>query len=258
VIPYIEHPVLDLGFYRLEAFRTLVLMAIVTQFVIVVRRAPRFGIEREDASRWIAWAVGCGLFGAHVFDALAYYPETVRENPLELLRFWGNLSSTGGMLFGLAGLVGVMTVQRVDRGRIVAFVDLTLFALPFTLALGRLGCGLQHDHLGVASTSPFAVAFPDGPRFDLGLLEFFVCVGIGALFLVLARRPRPSGFYAALFFSLYAPARFGLDALRTGDARYLGMTPAQYLCIAAALLAITALFRIRQNPPAPVLGGASA
>jgi phosphatidylglycerol:prolipoprotein diacylglycerol transferase len=253
VIPYLEHPVLDLGFYRLEAFRVLVLLAIVTQFVIVVRRAPRFGIASDDATRWIVWAVGCGLFGAHAFDAVAYYPETVRENPLELLRFWGNLSSTGGMLFGLAGLVGVMAYQRVDRARMVAFVDLTLFALPFTLAVGRLGCGLQHDHLGVASTSPLAVAFPDGPRFDLGLLEFFVCTLIAALFLWLARRPRPSGFYAALFFVLYAPARFGLDALRTGDARYLGLTPAQYLCIGAGLLAVAALFLVRKNPPPPSL-----
>jgi prolipoprotein diacylglyceryltransferase len=55
------------------------------------------------------------------------------------------------------------------------------------------------------------------------------------LFYALGRKPRPPGFYLGLFFALYGPARFAMDMLRSDDARYLGWTPAQYLCVATAL-----------------------
>jgi phosphatidylglycerol:prolipoprotein diacylglycerol transferase len=235
VLPYVEHPTLEVGSYSLTAFRVLVLAAIVTQFQIVTRRAPRFGITRDVAASLIAWAIVLGLIGAHVFDVLAYFPERLRENPLELFRFWGSLSSTGGMAGGLLGLYVVARRRGLSREQMLSFFDCCMFALPFTLALGRLGCGLQHDHPGVSSEHFLAVAFPDGGRFDLGLLEFFMVSGVAALFLLLDRWPRPGGFYAGLFFALYGPGRFALDFLRIDDARYASLTPAQFLMIGASV-----------------------
>jgi phosphatidylglycerol---prolipoprotein diacylglyceryl transferase len=235
VFPYIEHPVLAIGSYELQAFRVLALAAIVVEYAIVVRRAPRHGFTSEQASSLIAWATVLGLVSAHVFDSLAYYPEQVRANPLSLFYVWTNLSSWGGMVGGLAGLAFVAWRRGLGAEGVLRFVDLAVYALPFTLAVGRLGCALQHDHLGVASAHPLAVAFPTGPRFDLGLLEFLYLIPVSLLFLWLGRRPRPTGFYLGLYFALYSPARFVMDTLRSDDARYLGWTPAQYLCVAAAL-----------------------
>jgi prolipoprotein diacylglyceryltransferase len=181
-----------------------------------------------------------------VFDVVAYRPAVLRTDPLELLRVWGELASTGGMLGGLSGLFLVARRRGLSSAEIARFFDVVMFALPFTLALGRLGCALQHDHLGVASRSWLAVDFPprppwNGPRFDLGLLEMLLCVAIAAVFLALDRaRPtgqRPRGFFFALFFALYGPGRFALDFLRVGEARYGGLTPAQWLMAGAALVA---------------------
>ena len=252
MIPYVEHPTLEIGPYTLTAFRVLVLAAIVTQFQIVKRRAPRFGIGRDDSTTLIAWAILLGLIGAHVFDVLAYFPERLREDPLELFRVWGSLSSTGGMAGGLLGLYVVARRRGLSREQLLSFFDCCMFALPFTLALGRLGCGLQHDHPGVVSDHFLAVAFPDGGRFDLGLLEFFMVSGVGAIFLVLDRRPQPAGFYAGLFFALYGPGRFALDFLRTGDARYAGFTPAQFLMAGATVAgAGVLLWALRNRAPSP-------
>jgi phosphatidylglycerol:prolipoprotein diacylglycerol transferase len=239
VIPYVEHPVLEIGSYPLQAFRVLALLAIVVEYAIVVRRAPRHGFTSEQASSLIAWAVVLGLISAHVFDVLAYYPERLRADPLELFRVWGSLSSWGGMVGGLAGLGFVAWRRRLGAVGMLRFFDLTLYALPFTLAVGRFGCALQHDHLGIASTHFLAVNFPTGPRFDLGLLEFLYLVPVSLLFFVLGRSPRPLGFFSGLYFALYGPARFAMDVLRNEDARYLGWTPAQYLCVAATLAGLT-------------------
>ena len=252
MIPNIEHPTLTVFGYTLQAFRVLVLLAIAVQVELTVRRAPRVGIARETASSLVIWAVVIGLVSAHVFDVLAYRPEVLRSDPLELLRVWGELASTGGMLGGLAGLFWIARRKGLSGALLARFFDVVMFALPFTLAVGRLGCALQHDHLGIASTSVFAVAFPDappwhGPRFDLGLLETLVSTAIAAMFLALDRaKPqqlRPPGFYFALFFALYGPARFALDFLRVGEARYAALTPAQWLMAGAALAAIGWLAR---------------
>lgn len=247
VIPYIPHPTVEIAGYPLTAFRVLVLAAVLTQFWLVVRFAPRFGVEVRRAGNLCIWAIGLGLVSAHVFDVIAYFPERLAEDPLALLYFWGSLSSTGGMLGGLLGLLIVMRVGRSAPDEIWRFLDLCLFALPFTLTLGRLGCALQHDHLGRASDHWLAVAFPAGPRFDLGLLEFLAVSAISALFLVLVRRPRPAGFFVGAFFLLYGPSRFVLDALRTDDARYFGWTPAQGLMVLAMVVGVSILARISRS-----------
>jgi phosphatidylglycerol:prolipoprotein diacylglycerol transferase len=235
VFPYVEHPVLPIGSYELQAFRVLALTAIAVEYAIVVKRAPRHGFTADTASSLISWAVVLGMISAHVFDVIFYYPERLRADPLELFRVWGSLSSWGGMVGGISGLAFVAWRRGLGAEGVLRFVDLALYALPFTLAVGRLGCALQHDHLGLASTHFLAVNFPTGPRFDLGLLEFLYLIPVSLLFYALGRKPRPPGFYLGLFFALYGPARFVMDMLRSDDARYLGWTPAQYLCVATAL-----------------------
>lgn len=225
----------SIGSYQLQAFRVLALTAVAVEYVIVTRRAPRHGFSSDQASSLIAWATVLGLISAHVFDVIAYYPERLRDDPLELFRVWGSLSSWGGMVGGLSGLAFVAWRRGLGAEGVLRFIDLAVYALPITLAVGRFGCALQHDHLGVPSTHFLAVNFPTGPRFDLGLLEFLYLVPVSLVFVALGRRPRPSGLYLGLFFALYGPARFAMDALRNEDARYLGWTPAQYLCVAGTI-----------------------
>jgi phosphatidylglycerol:prolipoprotein diacylglycerol transferase len=209
-----------------------------------MRRAPQVGIDRRTTSTLLGWAIFLGIVGAHVFDVLAYYPERLRENPLELLRIWGGVSSFGGMLGGLLGIYVVMRRKQMSGPEMLRFVDCLIFALPFTLAIGRLGCALLHDHIGISSTHWLAVAFPDGPRFDLGLLEFFYVSSIAAMFAWLGRRRWPDGFFIGLFFAAYGPVRFALDSLRVSEARYFGWTPGQYLALVAAAVGIWVLFKV--------------
>ena len=75
MLPYIETPVLDLGFYRIDVPSLLFAAAIVVQFVVTMRRTQRAGIERERASALIGWATAIGLISAHLFDVIVYYPE---------------------------------------------------------------------------------------------------------------------------------------------------------------------------------------
>jgi phosphatidylglycerol:prolipoprotein diacylglycerol transferase len=234
LLPYIPTPVLELGSYRVDVPSLLFGAAIVVQFAVTMRRARRAGIDPQAASALIGWATAIGLISAHVFDVIVYYPDRFARDPLALLRLWDGVSSFGGMLGGLAGLAFVMQQRGLSTREQLRFVDCLIYALPFTLAVGRLGCALLHDHPGASSQHALAVAFPEGPRFDLGLLECFYTAALAALFAALGRAPRPDGFVIGLFFAAYGPVRFALDALRVSEARYFGWTPGQYLSLVAA------------------------
>ena len=214
------------------------MIAIVVQYTITLRRAPGIGIDRRTASTLVAWAIGLGIVCAHVFDVVAYTPEKLAANPWVLFEVWGSLSSMGGMVGGLLGIYAVMRVKRMRASEMFGFFDVLVYALPFTLAIGRLGCALQHDHPGIESSHWLAVRFPDGARFDLGLLEFLYVSVVAAVFAALGRKPRPTGFYIGLFFALYAPVRFAMDTLRVEEARYAGWTPGQYVAVLAAVIGL--------------------
>lgn len=248
MIPYVAQPALRLGSYTIYAFGVLVCLAVVVGFEMVVRRAPRAGLDPTEAARLLLWTLGAGLVGSHVFDVVVYRPQLVTAHPLEVVKLWGSMSSVGGIMGGLVGAAVVMRWRGLPRAARAGFLDSLAFAFPFAQLFGRAGCALAHDHLGIASTHWLAVRFPDGSRFDVGLLEWLAMVLIAGSFALLDRRRWPSGFFLGLFLALYGPVRFGLDTLRIGESRYGGWTPAQYVALlatGAGVALLVSLFRRR-------------
>lgn len=249
MIPYLPPPVLRVGGLEVPAFDLLAAAAVLAGHGLAVRRAVRLGFDRRVALRAVTWTVAAGVVGSHLAAVALYDPGRLAREPLALLEIWGAMSSAGGVLGGVAG--ALWALRREGRGRRLAFLDAVAFAFPFAWALGRLGCALAHDHLGVASASPLAVAFPGGGRLDLGLLELLWTLAMAALWLALARRRLPAGALSALWLLLYCPVRLGLDALRTDDHRVLlGLTFGQ-LASAGGLVAGAWLARVAWRAPGP-------
>jgi phosphatidylglycerol:prolipoprotein diacylglycerol transferase len=145
------------------------------------------------------------------------------------------MSSFGGISGGMIAAFVLMRLVGRSPDQIWRFFDCVGFAFPFGWIFGRAGCALAHDHLGVLSSHWLAVRFPEGPRFDLGLLELLYTLAIAMGFFIIRNRPLPPGIFAGLFLAAYGPVRFALDTLRTGDARYLGWTPGQYMSVVATV-----------------------
>lgn len=235
MIPYLDVPPLEIAGLRFHAFGLLAATAIVVGVLLVARRAPRFGVSSDDAFSLATSTVLAGLVGSHVFSELFYFPERIVARPWVLVDLTGSMSAFGGIAGGIAGALATMRWRSLDGRARLVFLDIVAFAFPFSWIFGRLGCSIAHDHPGIRSEHWLAVRFPDGARFDLGLLELFWTIPVVALWLVLDRKRRPDGFYVGLFFVLYGPFRFVMDFLRVDDARYLGWTPSQYVSIAMTI-----------------------
>ncbi|MFL5425715.1 MAG: prolipoprotein diacylglyceryl transferase, partial [Myxococcales bacterium] len=121
--------------------------------------------------------------------------------------------------------------------RFAPYADAFALALPPGWAIARLGCFAVHDHPGLLTHFFLAVDFPGGPRHDLGLYDAIVLASITAIVYALRHRTELQGRLLGVVALLYGSCRFCLDFLRArdvsyADARYLGLTPAQYAAIA--------------------------
>jgi phosphatidylglycerol:prolipoprotein diacylglycerol transferase len=281
MLPYFEQPAWHLGPVTIHAFGVAVAVALWWGLTMAPRRFHRAGLDPMIGQRLGGWMIVAGIAGAHLFSVLLYFPDKLRENPWHLLRFWEDISSLGGMLGGIVGAVLFFWIRLppIEARTKLAYLDAVAFVFPASLAIGRFGCALAHDHPGIVTRFPLSISLQTGAAreylsgtydaaglpfppnaetmgfHDLGLYEFLVLVLLVVpLFAYWNRRPRPAGFYLVAFSTLYFPVRFGLDMLRVADARYVGLTPAQW--VAALIMTALPILAMRHRKLRLVISGA--
>ena len=221
MIPYFPQPVLHLGPIEIHAFGALVVVAVLVGGRTMVRRAHRTGIPAEEMFRFCFWVFVCGMIGAYVAKTLMEDPAFFAD-PSRVFRAGKGIRSLGGISGGFLGGVAWCRFRRLSVLETLRRLDVVAYALPFAWMFGRLGCALAHDHRGLPSNSWIAVQFPEGPRYDLGLIEFVFLIGLAIAFRILDRRPRPVGFFFGLYGVVYGGFRIWLDTLHVQPMRFYG------------------------------------
>lgn len=257
----------------------------------VMRQARRRGFDLADFRVLVVVAFVVGSIVAWLVDAVFYHPpgRSVASTLLSFQGFSSTGGIVGAVLGSL--LWRKVWLGREDgrlrlrlRARpepMLGPSDVIVSTWPLGWAFGRLGCALIHDHPGIAVpkgtlSSLFAVGWPTAPddgvhhvlgplhvvtgassaRFDLGLLECVLLFAISAMFARTWSRDMRPGHYVITGALVYGPARFALDFLRLedeagGDLRHLGLTFAQYFCVAIVGLAVLLLVRRARGEISP-------
>lgn len=251
-LPFIgDHPVNILGHMvgpiTIKPFGMLVAIGVYLGITLTTRFARQRNIHPEAMSRFLFWVTAIGFSSGHILDTIFYHPKLVLEDPWSLLRLWDGLSSFGGFTGAIFGAFVFKYYFKVKH--VLPFADLMGAAFPAAWVFGRSGCSVVHDHPGMRSEMWFAVRYPLGGRFDLGLYEMWFAVIVAIVVLIVVRKPRPPGFFLGLTMLIYAPVRFALDFLRAqsadmsgADPRYLHLTPAQWACSGMVLLGFYLLY----------------
>ncbi len=155
---------------------------------------------------------------------------------------------------------------------ILPFADLILSVFPVAWVFGRSGCSVVHDHPGAHAPPGTLLAVEYGkfdpdkvthliggielrhgnaPQFDLGTLELLFTIVLASLIALTWKKKLPTGTYVAVTALAYAPVRFAMDFLRvhdgeSADPRSLGLTPAQYACIALFVFGLYMVHHVRR------------
>jgi phosphatidylglycerol:prolipoprotein diacylglycerol transferase len=258
VIPYFEPPALQLGPLNIQVFGLFAALGVYTGARIAMRAARREGLDAQVIADYAVWGVGSGVVVGHLVHLFLYHPEELRE-PWRIFAIWEGLSSFGGLL---GAVIAAVIFFRRRRVRVHDYADAFALGLAPGWGIARLGCFAIHDHPGVRTDFPLAVAFPGGARHDLGLYDALALFAIAAVLFALRRRGALRGRLLAVLALLYGTQRFLLDFLRGypgdvayPDARYLGFTPAQYFCVA---LWVYAVWRFAAYQPERSAGGRAA
>lgn len=264
MLPYLELPQLSLPLgQKIDIFGVLSTIGVGVGAGLAARAARKYGPGDDEPLRGVVtWAVMFGLYGGHFLHIFGYHPELLKaDDPWLFIRFWEGLSSMGGVL---GALLGIFVYFRRIKQPVSPYLDALALGTAPGWAIARVGCYFVHDHPGVKTDFPLAVAYPGGARHDLGLYDVFVLLALtGVLHLAAKRRPR-EGRLMGLLAVGYSVPRFLLDFLRASDLsfvdrRYLGLTPAQFIVIgifAAGVWLLTRQAPELQRPqlvvPAPV------
>lgn len=222
MIPYFPQPVFHLGPFEIHAFGILAAVGVVVGGRAILLRAHRKGIPAEQMFRFCFWVYVSAMAGAYLSKTVLDDFPAFLADPSRIFRVSLGVRSVGGIGGGFLGGLAWCLYHRLSLFESLRRLDIIAYAMPLAWMFGRLGCALAHDHRGFASTSWIAVQFPEGPRFDLGLIEFLFLIGMVIAFRVLDRRPRPVGFYFGLYGIVYGSFRIWLDTLHSQPARFYG------------------------------------
>jgi phosphatidylglycerol---prolipoprotein diacylglyceryl transferase len=220
MIPYYPQPVLHIGWLSIHAFGVLGALAVLVAFWTTLRRGRRFGIPMEEMFQFLCVMYLCGLVAAFFAKTIMDDPHAFLADPTRVFHVAVGIRSSGGLVGGLVAGLAWCAYRRLSLLETVRRFDIMLYCLPSAWMVGRLGCALAHDHRGLWTTSWMAVRFPEGPRYDLGLIEFVFLVGVVGLFWLLDRKPRPLGYFFAMPCMLYGVFRIWLDTLHAQPLKY--------------------------------------
>ena len=232
MIPYWHPAPIHLGPLTIEFFGVFAALGVFLGAQVCSRRARAAGLDPVPLVDFAFWGVIAGVVSGHLVHLFFYHPEELQRGPLQILKVWDGLSSFGGLL---GGVVAAMVFFRVKGYSFRRYSDALAQGVASGWAVARVGCYAVNDHPGVLTSFPLAVNYPGGPRHDLGLYDAFVLGALALLLYTLARKGLLKERLLPLLALLYGTSRFFLDFLRASDlgyvdARYLGLTPAQYGC----------------------------
>jgi phosphatidylglycerol:prolipoprotein diacylglycerol transferase len=278
-IPYTTFPTISLGPLDLRTFGFVVALGVLLGAWLAARYGEEHGVPRDTTYGLAMRMVLVGVVGSRITWVLSHLDDL--DSPLDAFAIWeGGLQFSGGFVFAV--IAGYPVYRHWNRLTRWHSLDGYAYGLTIGLAIGRIACYSVGEHFGRLTSFALGVRYDGGSVRessigDVPLQEGMVfhhtalyeLLYLLVLFVVLTwllhvRKERPGPATAIGIFCLwYGVSRFASDSLRVNDERVLGLTGAQYLCLALLPTGIWILTRVRRllaedvasGMPVGVLGG---
>ena len=253
-LPYKTFPTIDIGPIHLQVFGLLVASGVIVGTIVAGRYGRRFNVSQDEVLRIAPWLVLAGILGARLTFVITNFDEM--HSFWDAFAIWkGGLQFTGGAI--VASLVALPLLRRLGAAERWHFADAVGLGLIIGQAIGRLGCIAVGEHFGGPTSFPFGLTWEGGttrePAPPIGTVfhqtaayeAIHLFVLFVALLLILRKRTLPPGVLMAIFCLWYGVLRFLTDFLRSYDREVLGLTGAQYGCIALVAVGVWLLVTTR-------------
>ncbi|MEQ9309058.1 MAG: prolipoprotein diacylglyceryl transferase [Balneolaceae bacterium] len=150
---------LNLGFNEIYFYEGIYfLISIALGIYISYVRVKKYGGKVDLFDGLVTWSIIGALVGARLSHYLFWNLDLFLENPAVILSLSGAGNSITGGLVG--GMLGGMFYTRKKKMNYFEYFSLLSPAILLGQAVGRVGCFLNGDAHGTATSSIFGVHFP--------------------------------------------------------------------------------------------------
>jgi prolipoprotein diacylglyceryltransferase len=172
--------------------------------------------------------------------------------PFVPMRDWHEILLSGRSVTG-ALILGFLAAEAAKPllGYSMPPNDRFATLLPFSFAIGRVGCLATGCCRGIPWRGPWAITYSDGiPRHPTQAYELLFQVAVGLIFLALLRRGLLFGRLFSVYLIAYGAFRFGIEFLRETPKTWGPLSAYQGLCL--VMIALGTAFLVKRTfwPPA--------
>ena len=238
------HPILfKIGGLPIYAHGFFLCLGLLIGLLVLIMEAQRRRWPQGEVIPITLAAFVGGMIGARI-ALLFFYGTRAAPAALNMFALFDPRIGPGSILGGLIGAYIAGYIASRAIGKAGCACDAFAPAIALGLAVGRIGDFMvAEDGMGKATTLPWAVQAPGvdylvhpTPLYD----SAFNLIWFGVLLLLRDRPAMQNGNLLKLGLAGYALFRFGVEFVRNNPVVALGLTGAQFLCL--ALLAALALY----------------
>ena len=243
---------LRIGDFHITSFGAMVAVAFLVAFWISGMEFERKGISKKVHEHvFLASLVG-GILGAKLLFLIENIPVSdLLSSPAHYLLLRGGLTFYGG--FFLALFAFFVVIKKHGQG-FWKVLDATAPALAIAYATGRVGCFLVGDDYGIASTLPWAMAFPKGSPPTLETVhptQLYETIIMSLVFIALwkmRKKNRPVGWLASIYLVMAGLERFSVEFIRTTtESPISGLSVAQVMAVALIFIGALKYMSLRRS-----------
>jgi phosphatidylglycerol:prolipoprotein diacylglycerol transferase len=217
MIPYNPVPELfRIGSVTVYSWGAFVALAFLVCSFLIAKDAKSRKEDPDFVSGTLFYIILGAIIGSRIAYVFLDLPSFLAK-PLSIFMLWeGGMVSYGGII---GGVLGAYIYIKVKKGSFLKFADIAAAYIPLGFAIGRIGCFLNWDDYGIASSLPWAVQVAgDVSRHPVQIYLIIADLLMFAILMKLRHRldkKKGSMFFA--FLGVYGALRLIVEPLRYYD-----------------------------------------
>jgi phosphatidylglycerol:prolipoprotein diacylglycerol transferase len=209
-------------------YAVLVGLALLTAFLFPLTRHMKARADRRQYWKIQIITMVGALIGAKLSVAIGDAGWPLRPVDDWSVLLWSGRSITGALLLGFLAAEAAKPLMKYEMPPNDRFATM----LPFSFAIGRIGCLLAGCCLGAKWDGFCSIADAAGVRRHPAVVyEMLFQLAVGGLFVWMLHRRMLHGRFFSLYLMLYGTFRFGVEFIRDTP-RYFGpLSGYQVICL---------------------------
>ncbi|MDD3887898.1 MAG: prolipoprotein diacylglyceryl transferase [Patescibacteria group bacterium] len=245
MIPYFVLEYINLGPVKIFVWGLFQALAFLLAWFVANHLAKERKIDTDHILNLVLLSLVGGFIGGRIFYVIQYFSEF--KNFWDIFKVWeGGMVFYGGLFLAFVFDLIYILEKKINFWKIV---DIMSLAMAFGLFIGRIGCFLIHDHLGVVMERAwfFGINMGNGViRHETAMYELLLCLLFFIIFWLLRKRIKTDGIIFASFLIWYSFFRFLIiDMFRSFDVRYYNLTISQWLSILIGIMGLIILYKLK-------------